>query len=60
MEKATSQKNNKASIFKPIIAGKPPSRDKTFGVETEICIYEVEDGDKTKEVEEAEILVVHN
>ena len=50
MEKATSQKKNKASIFKPIIAGKPPSRDKTFGFETKIRFYVIEDD--TEKVEE--------
>ena len=45
MENITSQKNNKASTVKTI-SGKHPPEDKTFGFETAIRFYEVEDGDK--------------
>ena len=40
--------------------GKPPTRDKTLGVEPEILFYELEDVDETTEGEEVEIIFVHD
>ena len=37
---------------------KPPPGDKFVGIDTSIYLYEIEDGDKTKEVEESEVLVI--
>ena len=47
-----------ASAAKPLV--KPPPGDKTLGLEPAIRFYSIEDGDETEEVEEAEILVIHN
>ena len=59
MAKTISRKISvKASEAKPL--GKPPPGDKTLELDPEIRFYELEDGDKTEEGEEAEILVVHN
>ena len=41
----------KASVSKPL--GKTPPVDKTLSIESEIRFYELEDSDKTEEVEEA-------
>ena len=40
--------------------GKPPTGDKTLGIEPAICFYSIEDGDETEEGEEVEILVVYD
>ena len=40
--------------------GKPQLGDKTLGIEPQICFYEIEDGGKTEQREQEEILVVHN
>ena len=48
----------KASAPNPLV--KPPPRDKTLGVETVIRFYELEDGDKTEEGEESEIIITHD
>ena len=48
----------KASTANP--DGKPPSGDKSLGIDPYIFFYEIEEDDKTKEVEEAEILIIHN
>ena len=45
-------------MYKPLV-GKPLPRDKTLGIEPGIRFYGLEDGDKNKEEEEAEILVIH-
>ena len=59
MAKTISRKISvKASEAKPL--GKPPPGDKTLELDPAIRFYELEDGDKTEEGEEAEILVVHN
>ena len=59
MAKTISKKISvKASAAKPL--GKFPPRDKTIGIDPEICFYAIEDGDETEEVEEAEILVVYD
>ena len=58
MARTISLKTVKASTSN--LDGKPPPRDKTLGVEPEICSYKIEDGDKTEEVEEAEILVIND
>ena len=42
-----------ASASKP--SGKPPTGDKTLGLEKETCFQYIEDGDETEEAEEAEI-----
>ena len=47
-----------ASTAEP--SGKPLSGDKTLRIEPSIRFYELLDGDKTEEVEEAEILITHN
>ena len=47
MSNTTSQKNTKASTFKPIV-GKPPPGDKTLGVDPDIRLYKVEVSDKTE------------
>ena len=39
--------------------GKPTPGDKTFGIDPDICFYDIEDGDNTEKGEEAEILVVY-
>ena len=57
MTKTVSLKPVKASAANN--NGKPPPGDKTLGVDPDIRFYEIEDGDKTEEVEESEILVVH-
>ena len=52
MAKTISKKISvKDSAYKP--SGKPPPRDKTFGIEPVIRFYSIEDGGKTEEVEEA-------
>ena len=57
MAKTTRKKCSvKASAAKP--SGNPPTGDKTFGTETAICFYAIEDGDDTEKGEEAEILFV--
>ena len=43
-------KTVKDSTAKPNV--KPPPGDISVGFETAICFYEIEDGDKTEEVEE--------
>ena len=48
----------KATAAKPLV--KPPPRDETLGLESEILFYELKDGDVTEEGEEAEILVIHD
>ena len=59
MAKTISRKISvKASAAKPL--GKPPPGDKTPGLEPAIRFYELEDGDKTEEGEESEILVIHD
>ena len=58
MEKSVSLKPVMASTARP--NGKTPPRDKTLGIEPEICFYGIEDGDKTKEGEESETLVIYN
>ena len=46
MENPISKKRSvKASTAKPL--GKPPPGDKTCGLETDICSYEIEDVDET-------------
>ena len=52
MAKIISKKSSvKASAAKP--SGKPPSRDKTLGVDPEIRFYAIEDGGETEEGEES-------
>ena len=59
MAKTISKKISvKASSSKP--SWKPPPGDKTFGIEPEIRFYAIEDGDKTEEGSESEILVVYD
>ena len=59
MAKTISKKiSGKASVAKP--SEKPPSGDKTLGIDPEICLYTLEDGDETSEGEESGILVVYN
>ena len=48
----------KASAAKPL--GKPSPGDKTFGIDTGILFYAIEDGDETEEGEETEILVIYD
>ena len=48
----------KASEYKPSV--KPPPGDKTCGLDPDICFYDIEDGDETEKVEEAEILVIYD
>ena len=57
MAKTIGMKSSaKASAAKP--SGKPPTGDKTFGIEPVIRFYAIEDGDDTEKGEEPEILVV--
>ena len=59
MDRSISKRNSsKASTSKP--PGKPPPRDKSIGLDTDICLYEIEDGAKTEEVEYAEILIIQD
>ena len=59
MAKSISKKSSvKASAAKPL--GKPPTGDKTFGIEPAIRFYGIEDGDNNEKGEEAEILVVYD
>ena len=46
------KKKTNDSIDKPI-EGKPPPGDKILGINTAICLHEIEDGNNTEEVEEA-------
>ena len=48
----------KASAANPTI--NPPPGHKTPGIETAIHFFDIEYGDKTEEVEEVEILVIHD
>ena len=48
----------KASAAKTLV--NPPPVDKTLGLESFIRFYELEDGENTEELEEAEILVIHD
>ena len=47
---STKMKTVKASTAKPNV--KPPPRDNFIGIEPDIHVYEIEDGDKTEEGEE--------
>ena len=59
MAKTISKKISvKASSSNPL--GKPLPGDKTFGIEIEIRLYDIEDCDETEEGEEAEILVIYD
>ena len=40
--------------------GKPTTGDKSLGLEPAIIFYGIEDGGKTEEGEESEILVIHD
>ena len=57
--KTNNQKKKNNSTVKSISV-KPLYGDKTFGLDSSTSFCEVEDGDKTKEVEEPETFVVHN
>ena len=48
----------KASTAKPL--GEPLPGGKTLRLNPSIRLYEIEDGDKTEEVEDAEILIIHD
>ena len=39
---------------------KPPSGDKCFGLDPDIHLYEIEDGDKTEKGRESKTLIVQN
>ena len=58
MARTISMKTLKASRDKP--NGKPLTWDKSLGVEPAVYLYEIEYGDKTEGVKEAEILIVHD
>ena len=59
MERSIRKRNSvTASTNKPF--GKPLPMDKTIGLETSIGLYEIEEGDKTEEGEDAEILIIHD
>ena len=59
MAKTISKKKSvKASSAKT--SGKTPPGDKNLGIEPAIRFYAIEDGDDTEEVEESEILVIHD
>ena len=59
MAKSSIKRNQaKASTSNPL--GKPPPGDKSLGLEPAIRFYLIEDGDKTEEGEEAEILIIHD
>ena len=48
----------KSSTVKPL--RNPPPGDKHLGLETAICFCELEEGDNTKEGEDAEILIIQD
>ena len=48
--------SSKYSTAKP--SGKPQPGVKPLGLEPAIHFYEIEDGDKTEEVEDTEILII--
>ena len=48
MQNSVSLKLTKELKAKP--NGKPPTRNKTLGIDPDIWFYEIEDVDKTKEV----------
>ena len=48
----------KASTSKPL--GKTTPGDKYLGLNPAILFYEIEDSDKTEEVEESEILIIYD
>ena len=50
MESTVSMKTLKASTAKT--NGRPPPGDKSLGIEPDILLYEIEDGDKNEESEE--------
>ena len=57
MAKTISSKSSvKTSAAKP--SGKPPTRDKTLGLERAIRFYEIEDGDNTEESAKQTILII--
>ena len=59
MARSISKRNQaKASSAKP--SDKPPPGDKTLGLEPDIHFYLIQDGDKTGEGEEIEILIIHD
>ena len=59
MGKTTSNKSSfKASESKLLV--KPPPVDKTLGVEPEMRLYTLEDCDETAELDESEILFIHD
>ena len=58
MARTISMKTVKDSTTKP--NGKTLPGYKSLGLHLDICFYEIEDGDKTEEGEELEILVIHN
>ena len=57
MENTVSIKPVKSSIAKP--NGKPTTGHKTLGIETDIHLYKIEEGDNNEEGGESEILVIH-
>ena len=59
MDKTISKKISvKASADKPL--GKPAPRDKTFGFDPDIHLYDTDDGEEAGKGEETEILVVYD
>ena len=56
--KGPSVWKNKTSTAKPV--GKPTHRNKTLGLFPAIRFYKIEDGDKTEEGEESEMLIIHD
>ena len=59
MARSISKRNIlKVSIAKPSF--KPLPEDKSLGLDSSIRLYELEDGDKTEEGEDAEILIVQD
>ena len=59
MAKTISRKSSvKAAAAKLLY--KPPPGDEIIGLDPAICFYEIEDGDKTEEGEEADIPSIHD
>ena len=58
MASTISMKTVKASTTKH--KDKPRPGNKSIQIDPYICFYETEEDDKTKEVEEAKILVIHD
>ena len=59
MARYVSKRSSAEASTAKYLGNRPPV-DKTLWLEPATRFYEIEDGDKTDKVEEAEILIIHN